>query len=323
MRKSTIKFFLLLASLAALAACGKANGDAPSVSATGKHPADWVHTHPTAVQANVNSCTECHGEDLAGGITRVGCFSTPESAFNGFVCHASSPVAKPGCSSCHGTPPDGNVAPNRDNAHDTHFELPEVATLSCPTCHFGAGFGTPNHAKATASGGIARATVTLLDTGGLLRAKTLTSFGYDASTESCSGVICHGGQPTPSWSTGSIEVDTDCLKCHEQGTAPQTPQYNSFYSGKITLNGVVKNLHNFHVALGIFCTNCHNTTTLATNHFVGLTTPAFDAAPSTTIGGGTTSITAYTPFTATVPSGSCTAAACHGVATATRFWINN
>jgi hypothetical protein len=320
MRKSTIKFFLLLASLAALAACGKANGDAPSVSATGKHPADWVHTHPTDAQAKVNSCTECHGEDLAGGITRVGCFSNPMTTFNGFACHAASPVTTPGCDSCHGTPPNGNTAPNRANAHDTHFQLPEVAALSCPTCHFGAGFGTPNHAKATASGGIARATVALLDTGGVLRAKTLTSFGYDASTESCSGVICHGGQPTPSWSTGSIEVDTDCLKCHEQGTAPQTPQYNSFYSGISPLhaNGTRNNLHAFHVGLFSSCTICHNTTQLATSHFVGLTTPAFDAAPSTTVvSGGTTKIINYTAFSAVVPSGTCTST-CHGQ----RSWVN-
>ena len=56
------------------------------------------------------------------------------------------------------------------------------------------------------------------------------------------------------------------------------------------------------------CTNCHNTTTLAVNHFTTLSTTAMEGPASATIGGTGTSIPAgsYNPAT-----GSCTPS-CHG-----------
>ena len=330
-RTSMLRAVFLIAALAALVACSNSNSNAPQLDSTGKHPANWVAQHGEAATVSTSSCTECHGADLAGGVTRVGCFSTPQTSLYGFVCHAVSPATNPGCSSCHNTPPDslqpaGNIAPNRQFAHDTHLAL---ANVTCDYCHFDAGFSTTNHAKATAGGGIAGATVSFLNVSSL-SAKTTRpgSPGYDAASGVCSNVICHGGKPTPSFRTGSINVDTDCLTCHEQGTAPQTPQYNSFYSGSISFdNGVTTvNLHKLHLLLNdpttapatpIFCTNCHNTTTLASQHFAGLDTPAFEGSAANTIGGGSTEINAYTPFSTAVPSGSCTTV-CHVV----RNWIN-
>ncbi len=332
-RTSILRAVILMAALAALVACSNSNSNAPQLDSTGKHPANWVALHGEAAAVSTSSCTQCHGTDLAGGITRVGCFSTPQTSLYGFVCHAVSPAANPGCGSCHNTPPDSlqpacAIAPNRHFAHDTHLALADV---TCDYCHFDAGFGTANHAKAGASGGIAGATVSFLNVSSL-SAKTTRpgSPGYDAAGGVCSNVICHGGKPTPSFRTGSINVDTDCLTCHEQGTAPQTPQYNSFYSGSFTFGSgrgaTPVNLHLFHLlqndptaasATLIFCTSCHNTTTLASQHFAGLTTPAFEGRAAITISGGNTQITSYTPFTSAVPSGNC-ATACHG----TRNWIN-
>lgn len=316
----------LLTALFAVGACGKVNDEASLINNTGQHSANWVILHGASVAVSTSSCTQCHGADLYGGISKVGCFASPQSSFNGVVCHPTSPAVDTGCTSCHGTPPNGTTAPNRQFAHDTHLGLNTIPNstnnVTCSYCHFNAGFGTAGHANATATGGIASATVSLPDT---LRAKALTTtFGYDAASGSCSGVICHGGKPTPSFRTGSITVETDCLTCHEQGTASQTPQYNSFFSG----SDAGANLHKIHLLLLIpntttliFCTDCHNTT-LLNKHFSGLTTPAFDATAASTIGGTGTKITSYTPFTSVIPSGSCTSA-CHAVNNNNpRNWIN-
>lgn len=307
---SILKVIFLVATLSALTACGKGNSDVPNVD-SGKHPVNWTGQHGAVATTSTSSCTQCHGEDLAGGVTRVGCFSTPQSSFNGFVCHASSPEVNKDCSSCHGTPPNGTALFNRASAHAKHLA---VTGVTCNSCHNGAGFGTVNHGK-----GIT--TVLLTDN---LKAKVVTTtFAYDSASGTCSAVICHGGKTTPNWNTGS----TDCINCHEQGTAAQIPQFNSFYTGVFPFpDGKIVNLHQFHLAakdptspakLPITCSSCHNSGKLAPQHFNRITTPAFDGVPGDSIGGGNTNISNYTPFTSVVPSGSC-ANNCH----AFRFWIN-
>lgn len=317
------RVFFLIVALTSIVACGQVNDDASLVNNTGQHSANWITLHGSDTALSVSSCTHCHGADLTGGISKVGCFSTAQMALNGIVCHATSPAVDTGCKSCHRTPPNGTVAPNRDFAHGVHLSL---AGVDCATCHANAGAGTVNHAKATAIGGIARATVSPLSD--VFKAKTTGStFGYDPASETCSSIICHGGKTAPSWSTGTINIATDCLKCHEQGTAPQTPQYNSFYSGVFPFSdGSTVNLHQLHLSArdpysishaNIFCTNCHNTDKLAAQHFNGLTTPAFEGIPGNIPGGGTTRISSYIPYTSTIPSGTCTNQ-CHAV----RNWIN-
>jgi len=307
----------LLTALFAVGACGKVNDEASLINNTGQHSANWVILHGTSAAVSTSSCTQCHGADLTGGISKVGCFSTSQSSFSGFVCHATSPAVDTGCKSCHGTPPDGTTTPNRAGAHGTHLALTSV---TCTSCHQGAGFGTVNHAKGNA-------TVSPPDT---LKAKTVTTFGFDAASDKCSGIICHGGQTTPSWSTGSINVETDCLKCHELGTAPQAPQYNSFYSGQLSLSAnPLVNLHKLHLSKNIpstttavFCTNCHNATILDTQHFAGLTTPTFEATAASSIGGSGTLINNYVPYTSSAPSGSCTSS-CHSVINDNpRYWVS-
>jgi predicted CxxxxCH...CXXCH cytochrome family protein len=82
------------AVLFSLWGCSKAN-DGGILDASGKHPANWVAVHgdffrtiPGAVDnagtAASTRCTECHGNDLKGGISKVSCFST---AFGALTCH--------------------------------------------------------------------------------------------------------------------------------------------------------------------------------------------------------------------------------------------
>jgi predicted CxxxxCH...CXXCH cytochrome family protein len=194
-----------------------------------------------------------------------------------------------------------------------------MADVTCATCHNGAGSDTANHA---------RGAVTVSPLPVAFRAKTLTGFGYDATTDTCSGIACHGGVKTPAWNLGTIIVATDCRKCHEQGTAPQSPQYNSFWSGSISYGGpVAVNLHQLHLGLPdlsapsgtkISCSACHNAIVQKQGHFLRLYDPtASPVSAAATIGGVGTKITAYTPYTAAVPSGRC-ATSCH----VDRNWIN-
>jgi predicted CxxxxCH...CXXCH cytochrome family protein len=109
----------------------------------------------------------------------------------------------------------------------------------------------------------------------------------------CSGVSCHGGQITPDWWTGSIEVETECTSCHAFGST----QYNSYYSGE----------HDTHVLVNDMpCTVCHNPAPLAADHFSGLDTPEFEGDPGDTISGS--SIRSYNSAT-----NSCTPT-CHFIA---------
>jgi len=230
--------------------------------------------------ASSSSCGLCHS--AADNTVLVGdspsCLSTTRS----IGCHSSSPAAQPSsCVSCHGTPPDGNppagnAAPNRAGDHAAHLSL---AGVTCGTCHFSFGTMTQKHA-----GGKGQA---FLNLSAPYRAQSGT-FSYTGG--SCAAVSCHGGKPSPNWTTGeTINVSTDCAKCH-QLLDPQAPQYNSYFSGT---NTNVGNLHQFHLAqlvpgLGrqIFCTDCHNTAVLASKHFSGLATHTFELAPALTVAPG-------------------------------------
>jgi predicted CxxxxCH...CXXCH cytochrome family protein len=190
------------------------------------------------------------------------------------------------------------VYANIPGAHATHIALNSTGTpISCDTCHNGLGTGTLNHYN-RAKARVAPGDVALLAT---YNAQTVP-FSFDNTALSCSNVSCHGGQATPGWQTGAIDVGTQCSNCHAQGMA----QFNSYNSGQ----------HQFHVGgLGLLCTFCHNTTSLEVKHFTALATSAMEGPASATIGGGSTLISAgnYDPAT---QSCSPNTGICHG----TRTW---
>jgi len=312
------KALLLSVTLAAftLSGCGDTNSKVVFYPESGKHLPGWTSGHGNSARAEIDSCKECHGEKLDGGISRVSCMSA--TAVNGFRCHATTPANNTAdCISCHGGPPFGpygNSAPNRNFAHTEHNVVAD-----CKTCHLGAGYGTANHARATASGGYRPATVKMSEN---VKAQTVpTSFSYaPAPSQKCSGVSCHGGQASPSWNQKIILIagnNSLCLQCHEPGTAPVTlcgapsPQYNSFYSG--SFNDL--NLHTEHLGMGYSCTDCHNIGVLtdfrkhysgtAVNNPTETATNRF-ADPGSTIGGSpTTSIGTYDKITKTCGTVSC------------------
>jgi predicted CxxxxCH...CXXCH cytochrome family protein len=169
--------------------------------------------------------------------------------------------------------------------------------IVCDTCHNGLGTNTLNHYnRANARTGLNALRVPPGDAAfpATYNAETgATSF--DNATLSCSNASCHGGQATPSWQTGTLDVNTQCTSCHAFGAA----QFNSYSSGE----------HDQEIHAAVGCLVCHNTTTLDVNHFTALSTPAMEGPASATIGGGSTLVTSYVPG-GTPGTGTCNAT-CH------------
>ncbi|MDF1525094.1 MAG: hypothetical protein RRA15_02900 [bacterium] len=86
--------FVCLIFAVAVANCSTANQDSPLslINADGKHPGGWVSTHRGYALPDGSLCMDCHGDDLAGGISGVSCSS---DMYNGQSCHASGPAFHP------------------------------------------------------------------------------------------------------------------------------------------------------------------------------------------------------------------------------------
>jgi predicted CxxxxCH...CXXCH cytochrome family protein len=261
-------------------------------SAGAAHPVPYNdNSHYTVITATFTAnCSPCH--DVSAPSTKVGPVCQ--------TCHvAASPLVAANCTSCHASPPNGGapagaVYANIAGAHAVHIALNSVGgPVSCETCHTGLGpsllnLNHYNRAKSRVPPGDAAFPATY-------NAKTGASSFDNSASLNCSNVSCHGGQATPNWQTGTLDVNTQCTSCHALGTA----QYNSYNSGE----------HNQSNHLLFSCTVCHNTTTLAVNHFTTLADNTISPAVAAAAVGGTgTLITTWTPGTGT--SGTCNAA-CH------------
>lgn len=151
------------------------------------------------------------------------------------------------CSACHAYPPTAV-------AHPAHA-FPRV---SCVDCHSDT-IGTSRHTDTT----------DYISLSVTYNAKSGPASFTGGATDTCLKVSCHGGQTTPSWPLGTIAVNTQCTSCHARGTT----EYNSFNSGQ----------HGRSEHLSKLCTDCHDTTKLAVNHFSYLNTPAMEGPASATI----------------------------------------
>ncbi len=233
----------------------------PVVARTGQAIYDSVCTSCHALNGYDNGSSSA--PDLAGkgatAETKVGgghggAVSATELIDLGAWLDTFTPSADPyagSCTACHSQPPDGAAFPNTAGAHQAHAALPGVGT-DCAVCHTGAShndwvdlaFPSTRDAKSGAA--------------------------TDNLDGTCSNIRCHGGVKTPDWSTGAIQVATQCQSCHVSGTT----EYNGYWSGK----------HRKHVvSKGKACTVCHDTTKLAASHFSNLSTTAFEQAPRDTI----------------------------------------
>jgi len=314
LRNHRLILILTLGALALMFGCSSPNSQSNFDPETGKHISGWLPAdHMNAALADNSGCTQCHGTGLDGGISNVSCtgchmggpmavhpaswdpiFSTHgpyvTSAPTGTAacanqyCHGTTltGVAESGpsctschsipfdpatvvCGACHRIPPAGTQAPNIAGKHAVHTAITGTSQASCAVCHDGSDgvTGTGAHFNGTVN-------VSVLAT---YNAKGTTA-SYNAAGYTCSNVSCHGGQTTPNWRTGAIDVNTQCTSCHVVGTALATPQYNSAYSGH----------HDSHVnGEHIACYTCHDTTALAVNHFTHLDTTTMEGPASATL----------------------------------------
>jgi predicted CxxxxCH...CXXCH cytochrome family protein len=237
-------------------------GTSHSVPFTGAN-----HTSVTSSNFATN-CGSCHFE--TGSASNIGPTCT--------VCHQTgSPLTSLACTSCHGDPPSGASYPNAAGKHAVHGALPGVGI--CTPCHNGLDTGTLEHYnRANARTGKNALRVPPGDIAFLTAYNAKSGpASFNATTRTCSNVICHGGQATPDWQTATanaIDVPNACLNCHGSGTA----QYNSYFSGD----------HNRHIVLfglsATTCKRCHDVSKVTVSgHFQNLATPAFEQPASQTV----------------------------------------
>ncbi|MCR4310834.1 MAG: CxxxxCH/CxxCH domain-containing protein [Deltaproteobacteria bacterium] len=242
-------------------------------------------SHYTVTSATFpGSCSACHD------------VSAPSAGPACQTCHvAASPLAAANCTSCHASAPNsgapaGAAYPNIAGAHAAHIALDSAGSpVSCDTCHTGLGpsllnLNHYNRAKSLVPPGDVAFPATYNAQSGA------SSFDNGAAL-SCSSVSCHGGQATPNWRTGALNVNTQCTSCHAIGAA----QFNGPTSSNHSRSD-----HQ------VVCTICHNTTALAANHFTNLSTTTMEGPASATIGGAGTAITSWNPTTKSCDP------ACHG-----------
>ena len=114
---SSIKPSHLVISMAlalALGGCGNSN-DKAVFSQEGGHSSGWTTSHKTSAKADLESCSECHGASLDGGIAKVSCT----------LCHLGS------AESVHPTQ-WGNYAYAR---HKSYSTAQRTATCATAVCH--------------------------------------------------------------------------------------------------------------------------------------------------------------------------------------------
>jgi len=120
--------FLIAAALAALVSnCSTVNPESSLslVDASGNHPDGWLTAHDSYAQPDGSLCMDCHGVDLAGGITGVSC---SVSSFGGQSCHGNGPAFHPA---------DWlNKNASGDTWHADAFQSGlQVNGLECVDCH--------------------------------------------------------------------------------------------------------------------------------------------------------------------------------------------
>jgi hypothetical protein len=92
MKRALVVFFCLGVIVSVVGCKSTPNSQALINPDTGKHADGWITAHPAYYIADPTQCTDCHGTDLRGGITRISCFSAD---LNGVSCHALGPAGHP------------------------------------------------------------------------------------------------------------------------------------------------------------------------------------------------------------------------------------
>lgn len=181
-----------VATAFALSGCGDENSKAV-FSPVGGHPSNWSTGHKASVKADTESCFECHGENLDGGISKVSCTA----------CHLGSP---------------GNVHPLQwgSYAYARHSRyVNEYGTSSCANaaCHGTDLTGVPNSGPSCSSchigGPLNQHPAAWGPVNGNYNLKLHGQYGDANGLTSCRNIVCHGANLEGVFLSGPA-----CSDCH-------------------------------------------------------------------------------------------------------------
>ena len=237
--RNTMLIILIMTVLAAIiSSCSTVNQDSPLsfVDASGNHPDGWIEAHGSYAGNEGVLCMDCHGDDLAGGITGVSCST------DAVGCHAGGPAFHPADwldssltgNDWHGDAYDNGFQVNGFDCVDCHEppDLDDPVDGKCIICHFTLSGGrTPggwahadNHSQWAGSPE---------ETVCIACHEVNISFGNQPFCHNCHGA--GGTHPDPDWAEraqhgvaakqdpGTMTGFSTCASCHgddlEGGTA--------------------------------------------------------------------------------------------------------
>lgn len=269
---------LILLMVISIWGCSGANDSAIVLDSSGKHPGGWVvaangGSHPAAHLSAPGKCTECHGNDLKGGISKVSCFSADR---NGMTCHAQGPsghAAGWGLGSAHGAHAK-SAAIGADglafctNCHGTDYRGAGDIRKDCLRCHITAphpvaanwrSAGAVTHTDTVQSNAPAcvgchnSATPNLAAPSSSLFANSPAGSFKGGSPDCFSASMCHG----------DVRKTVDCNACHSIAT---TSPFKSLAGATSTsdskVGAHVKHLSAFvqvpAYSSNIACSECHD-----------------------------------------------------------------
>lgn len=212
-RTTSLALGLLLSlTLVSLSGCGDKNSQATFDSQSNAHPAGWLPSgHLAEAKARILNCTECHGNDFEGGISKVSCTQChPLTNGNTFAIH---PVQW------------GNFA---YALHADFVKANGNTTCAVAACHGSDLLGVANsgpscaincHMAGTAQAPQKHAWDSAANVSGHIAYFATNPINYD----SCRNHACHGGEGTKEIPPGVFLSGPSCLNCHTPTGTPGNP----------------------------------------------------------------------------------------------------
>jgi len=194
LNKIIVAGVFVLTGLLLVIGCGSSTTNSKSSFSNDgeKHPAGWLPLgHKTAAMANQGSCSECHGSDYLGGISKVSC---SECHLGGVDSVHPKEWAEPvALNHSAYVKANGNESCANMYCHGTTLEGVDKSGPSCSSCHLGG--PTSVHPLDWAGGAL------------------VTKHGEYVSTvrsyASCATIYCHGVNLE-----GVIGSGHSCSRCH-------------------------------------------------------------------------------------------------------------
>jgi hypothetical protein len=250
-RTSSLALGMLLSMfLFSLSGCGDTNSQVTFGSDSGQHPATWLPDgHKTAAQTKIEACTECHGGDFSGGISKVACTKChlgDQETIHPLDWGQLAAIKHKSYVAANGTDRCANAF-----CHGTKLDGAGGTGPSCSSCHLG---------------GVASVhPLTWAEPDADPSLHDHASYVRQNGTAACGNVVCHGADLK-----GVQDSGPSCSSCHLGGPTSVHPlpwkADITLHGGYVGGNGTAacRNV-NCHGAFlqGVFlsgpaCNACHN-----------------------------------------------------------------